>query len=82
MEYYEVDVNYDGRLDTVVITQDDYGNPIAVADTNSDGQADYALSVDEFIDCMELDSQIRQAAVWAETSTDLDYEDYERRSTY
>jgi hypothetical protein len=82
MDYYEADVNYDGRLDAVVITQDDEGNPIAVADVNGDGQADYTLSVDELIAAMELDSQIRQVSVWTETPTDLDPDDYERESTY
>jgi hypothetical protein len=82
MDYYEADVNYDGQLDTVVITEDHDGNPIAVADVNGDGQADYTLSVDELIDAMELDSQVRQASVWTETPTDLDPADYEREPTY
>jgi hypothetical protein len=82
MDYYEADVNYDGQLDAVVITQDADGNPIAVADVNGDGQADYALSVDELVAAMELDSQIREVSVWTETPTDLDPDDYERESTY
>ena len=81
-DYYEVDVNSDGRLDAVVITQDDDGTPVAVADVNGDGQADYALSVEDLIAHMELDSQVRQASVWTEIPTDLDPEDYEAEPTY
>jgi hypothetical protein len=81
-DYYEVDVNSDGQLDAVVITQSDDGTPIAVADVNGDGQADYVLSIDELVACMELDSEVRQASVWAETPTDLDPEDYEPEPTY
>ena len=76
MDSYEVDVNYDGQLDTVVITQDEDGTPVAVADVDGDGHADYVLSIDELISAMELDSQVRQADVWTETPTDLDPEDY------
>jgi hypothetical protein len=81
-DHYEVDVNSDGQLDAVVITQYDDGTPVAVADVDGDGQADYALSIDELIGYMELDSQVRQASVWAEIPTDLDPEDYEPESTY
>ena len=80
-DYYEVDVDSDGQLDSVVITQDDDGTPIAVADVNGDGQADYSLSIDELIADMELDSEVREASVWSETPTDLDPEDYELEST-
>jgi hypothetical protein len=81
-DYYEVDVNSDGQLDAVVITQDDDGTPVAVADVNGDGQADYTLSIDDLVAYMELDSQVRQASVWTETPTELDPEDYEPESTY
>jgi hypothetical protein len=77
-EYYEVDVDYDGRLDTVMITEGDDGTPIAIADTNGDGYADHALSVDELIECMELDSTIRRISVWTDVQTELDPEDYRR----
>jgi hypothetical protein len=81
-DYYEVDVNSDGQLDAVVITQDDDGTPVAVADVNGDGQADYVLSIEDLNAYMELDSQVRQASVWAEVPTDLDPEDYEPEPTY
>jgi hypothetical protein len=81
-DYYEVDVNHDGRLDAVVITETDDGTPIAVADVNGDGYADYALSIDELVEDMELDSSVRQANVWTDQPTTLDPEDYQTEPTY
>jgi hypothetical protein len=44
-EYYEMDVDGDGRLDTVEVTEYEDGSAVALVDVDGDGYADYELDV-------------------------------------
>jgi hypothetical protein len=44
-EYYQVDVDGDGRLDDVEVTEYEDGSAIALVDVDNDGYADYEIHV-------------------------------------